>query len=65
MSEQSGAARSLWGILRLPLAIFAGTAGGLAAALLGDGAWHWLSWGSLAVPLVVVLVAIARPSRGT
>jgi hypothetical protein len=45
----------LWRILRLPLAIFLATAAGLAAALLGDGWWHGLSWLLLALPLVVIV----------
>lgn len=52
--------RTTWRILRIPLAIFVSTAAGLAAALLGDGVWHWVSWGLLAAPLVIVSIAIAR-----
>lgn len=56
---ESGA-RSLWAILGAPSAIFLATAAGLAAALLGDGWWRWLSWLLLAIPLAVIVAALAR-----
>lgn len=52
-------------ILALPLAIFLATAAGLAAALLGDGWWHWLSWLLLAIPLAVILTAVIKKPRAT
>jgi hypothetical protein len=55
--------RRLWRILRLPLAIFLATAIGLAAALLGEGWWHWLSWLLLALPLAVIGHGLSRPDR--
>lgn len=48
----------LWRILRLPLAVFLATAVGLAAALLGDGWWHFLSWLLLAIPLAIIAAAL-------
>lgn len=66
MSAQSGSGgRSLWMILRVPLAIFAATVGGLAAALLGEGAWHWLAWVMLSAPIAIILAAIIAPRRGS
>jgi hypothetical protein len=53
-------ARRLW---RWPLATGAGSAIGLASALVGDGAYDALSWMLLSVPIVVTLVAL-RPGRG-
>jgi hypothetical protein len=50
----------LWAILRIPLAIFVTTLAGLAAALLGDGAWHGLSWLLLAVPVAIIVIAMTR-----
>jgi hypothetical protein len=47
-------------ILAAPLAIFLATAAGLAAALLGDGLWHWLSWALLAIPIVVIAAALMK-----
>jgi hypothetical protein len=54
----SGRMQSLWLILRAPLAIFVASCVGLAAALFGEGAWHWLSWLLLAVPLIAIGIAI-------
>ncbi|HTO41156.1 MAG TPA: hypothetical protein VL026_09295 [Rhizomicrobium sp.] len=55
--------RSLWKILQAPVWIALVTAGGLAAALLGDGGMHMLSWALLALPVVLVLRALAlRPA---
>ncbi|HVV28309.1 MAG TPA: hypothetical protein VHC40_10140 [Rhizomicrobium sp.] len=54
---------TLWRILRMPLAVFLATAGGLAAALLGDGWWHWLSWLLLAIPPVIITAAWVRQPR--
>ncbi len=47
-------------ILAAPLAIFLATVAGLAAALLGGGWWHWLSWALLAVPIGVIAAALMK-----
>jgi hypothetical protein len=47
---------SVSAIYRIPLQIAAITGIGLASALLGDGVWDWLSWLSLAVPIVLTTV---------
>jgi hypothetical protein len=62
MARISGG-RRLWKILQLPLAVVLATAIGLAAALLGDGWWHWLSWLLLAIPLAIIALALARRRR--
>jgi len=49
-------------ILRVPAILFTITAAGLAAALYGDGWWHYLSWVLLAIPLVVIAFALWRKS---
>ncbi len=36
---------------------------GLVSALLGDGVWDELSWGALAVPLVVIVWKYSRATR--
>lgn len=54
---------TLWNVLRLPLAVFLTTAAGLAAALLGDGWWHWLSWLLLAVPPAIIAAAWFRKAQ--
>ena len=47
--------KSFWQIWGAPIMLGALTIFGLLAALLGIGVWHWLSWLSLAVPLVIVV----------
>ena len=46
--------RSLLQIFVVPLILGVLSIFGLAAALLGEGIWHVLSWAALAVPLVLV-----------
>ena len=61
---KAGGAAQLWRILRLPAAIFLITTTGLAAALLGDGWWRWLSWALIAVPVIVITAAsLSLPAR--
>ncbi|MGZ0078981.1 hypothetical protein [Methylomonas sp. YC3] len=45
--------RSAWQIWRLPLALGLASAAGLAAALVGDGAWDVASWALLGLPAAV------------
>ena len=47
--------KSFWQIWLSPVVLGVLTVFGLLAALLGIGIWHWLSWLSLAVPLVIVV----------
>lgn len=48
---------SVWRVFRWPLALTLLTLIGLIAALLGDGVWNVVSWLSLGVlPLAMVLV---------
>jgi len=51
--------RKVWGA---PLLLAVLTAFGLLSALLGTGIWHWASWLTLAVP-VVVMAWYCRPGR--
>jgi len=54
MNSQTGQSRSrfraIWG---MPLVLAVLTVFGLLAALIGTGAWHWVAWLALTVPLVV------------
>jgi len=43
-----GSLRFIWGV---PALLAAATTFGLAAALLGTGAWRWAAWGALALPI--------------
>ncbi|CAD6880348.1 hypothetical protein [Methylomonas albis] len=45
--------RTFWQIWRLPLALGLTSAAGLAAALIGDGAWDAASWALLGLPAAV------------
>jgi hypothetical protein len=46
----SAAPNRIW---RAPVALGVLTAAGLAAGLLGDGVWDWMSAAALAVPVLV------------
>ena len=48
----------------VPVVLWALTAVGLLAALLGDGWWDAASWVTLAVPVLVVLARAARARGG-
>ncbi|UGV25088.1 hypothetical protein E0H22_05015 [Rhodopseudomonas boonkerdii] len=51
-------------IWQWPLVLAALTCLGLASALLGEGGvWWGLSWIALAIPLVVIVIAIHRRRR--
>lgn len=52
--------RSLWTVFAAPLAIGIMSLIGLVAALAGDGPANWLSWVTLAVPVLVVAWAMRR-----
>ncbi|QKZ07140.1 MULTISPECIES: hypothetical protein [Pseudomonas] len=47
-----------WPVFGAPLAIALLGALGLFAALLGDGAWDWLSWLGLGIPAALSLRAL-------
>lgn len=42
----------VWGV---PILLGALSIFGLLAALLGTGAWHWVSWTALSILLVVIV----------
>ncbi|MBP2301056.1 hypothetical protein [Azospirillum picis] len=48
------------GIWRVPAALAVLSTVGLAAAILGDGAWDWICWIALSVPLAVCAVKLWR-----
>jgi len=43
-----------WFIWGMPIALGVLSVFGLLAALLGTGAWHWASWVSLSILLLVI-----------
>ncbi|AGI24400.1 hypothetical protein ACYCAX_25350 [Pseudomonas sp. MT3] len=56
--------RGLWMIFRWPVALAVLSTFGLLSALLGDGVFDVLSWVSLGVPLLlIVLVGMRMPRR--
>ncbi len=56
--------RSFWFVWGWPLALAVLTLFGLLAALLGqEGAWLWLSWSALGVPVGAIIVCVARAAR--
>ncbi|MBD9363415.1 hypothetical protein [Methylomonas fluvii] len=56
--------RTFWQIWRLPLALGLASAAGLAAALIGDGAWDAASWALLGLPAAVCGLG-CWPSKST
>lgn len=51
-------ARSLWAVFAAPIGMGALSLLGLISALAGDGAADWLSWVTLAVPVLAVAWAM-------
>ncbi|MCB5185463.1 hypothetical protein LG201_09645 [Methylobacillus gramineus] len=49
----------IWG---MPIALAVLTGFGLLAALLATGIWHWLSWLSMSIPLMIVWRAWRKAS---
>jgi hypothetical protein len=47
-------------IFAAPLAILAVSLLGLVSALMGDGAWDWMSWAGLGIPVAVIVWARLR-----
>ncbi len=60
----AGRAGRHWHTFRIPVAIAALSAAGLAAALFGDGPYNLFSWAALGVPVVVAGLAFFRPAGG-
>jgi hypothetical protein len=53
-----------WALWRWPVVMAVLSFVGLLSALLGEGgAWWWLSWTALAIPLVVIALGIGRARR--
>lgn len=52
-----------WFIWRAPVLLGVLSVFGLLAALLGTGAWHWASWISLSVLLLVIARYWCFPKR--
>lgn len=44
--------KKVWG---KPLLLGLSIIFGLLAALLGSGAWYWLSWAAMLIPLLVII----------
>jgi hypothetical protein len=60
MSRQRTRFLAVW---RWPIGLAVLTLFGLLSALLGQhGAWHWLSWAALTIPLAVITGHVARPN---
>lgn len=59
------------GVWRVPTALAVLSLIGLAAAIVGDGPWHWIAWAGLSVPLAVCGVKLRQqwpsssPTAGT
>ncbi|MBC3206812.1 MULTISPECIES: hypothetical protein [unclassified Pseudomonas] len=53
---------SFWKVFSTPIVIALLSAGGLFAALLGDGLWDALSWVGLGVPAVLAIKGLMRRS---
>ncbi|MDX1588284.1 MAG: hypothetical protein R3296_05040 [Oleiphilaceae bacterium] len=47
--------RSLTRVFAMPLLIALLSGAGLLSALLGNGPWDWVSWVTLAVPVVITV----------
>ncbi|MBS7559452.1 hypothetical protein RZO07_28275 [Pseudomonas protegens] len=54
---------NFWKVFRAPLALALLSAGGLFAALLGDGIWDSLSWLGLGLPALIALRGLFRRGR--
>ncbi|MBP2296216.1 hypothetical protein [Azospirillum rugosum] len=48
------------GVWRIPTALALLSLVGLAAAILGDGVWHWICWAGLFIPLAVCAAKLWR-----
>ncbi|WP_315809772.1 hypothetical protein ACKI1H_18665 [Pseudomonas sp. YH-1] len=55
--------RGLWMIFRWPVALAVLSTFGLLSALLGDGVFDVLSWISLGVPLLLIVIVWMRMPR--
>ncbi|MGL5995141.1 MAG: hypothetical protein ACRC1I_01240 [Pseudomonas proteolytica] len=51
---------NFWKVFGVPLVIGLLSAGGLFAALLGDGVWDSLSWLGLGIPAVIGVGGLVR-----
>ena len=61
LSSQSQHQLPLKKIFRIPLALALTSGLGLVSALVGDGAFDWLSWAALGIPVAVIF----KYGRGT
>jgi len=58
--------KSLASIFGIPLIIAVLSIFGLISALLGQGGvWYWLSWLTLSLPIILILIFALRPQRTT
>ncbi|MCW2239776.1 hypothetical protein [Azospirillum canadense] len=48
------------GVWCIPTALALLSLLGLAAAILGDGVWHWICWAGLSIPLLVCAAKLWR-----
>ena len=55
--------RGIWHTFAVPAVMGLLSTVGLVAALLGDDIWDWLSWATLAVPVLVVAYFMIWPAR--
>jgi hypothetical protein len=55
----------LWRIFVIPVVIGFLSAIGLVAALVGDDIWDWLSWATLAIPILVTAYFMIWPARAS
>ena len=55
--------RGIWHTFAVPTVMGLLSTVGLVAALLGDDIWDWLSWATLAVPVLVVAYFMIWPAR--
>lgn len=63
MKPRAAGSRSTWRIFAIPALLALLTGVGLASALTGDGWRDWISWLSLAAPVVAVAAALRLRRR--
>ena len=50
-----------WHVWSIPIGLGILSTYGLLSALVGDDVWDWLSWITLAIPLVVITRFVIKP----